>query len=436
MKMEIPPIGLRSTIPGPNAIDLAGWSLTDDAEQPDKWVFPSIDLEAEVYLVVFASGKDRVEGENLHTNFKLSSDGEFLGLSDAQGESVSALTPEFPKLARDISFGFDTSSLAFGYWRSPTPGSVNREDPSLGPRLSSPEQATLLAIEDDDYIVSVQIRPNGAPIELATLKQRVMYKGESTVPLKDDGNAPDEIAGDGRYTGQFPAHTLFGKRYQAGEMLRWAFHARDSEGHEARLPHFREDTVAQPEYFGTIVEDPSIDSPLPVLHWFSENPNRAAQPTGHRASAYFDGQFYDNVFVKRRGQSGAIGWAKPKLKFDFNPQDHFRYDPERRRVEEFNLQSHFNDASRMRENVAFGFFNEIGTPASDTRHWHVRLNGGYYGLFSFVEQVDQDFLRQQGLDPDGTLYKANGFPSTLAVLGTTERYQALYQKDTRKEETL
>ncbi|MEM7396459.1 MAG: CotH kinase family protein, partial [Verrucomicrobiota bacterium] len=298
----------------------------------------------------------------------------------------------------------------------------------------APERNALSAEEGVDLVVSVQILPNGAPIESVTLKQRVMFKNETSAPLRDDGVAPDETAGDGRYTGMIAANWLFGTRFKAGEMLRWAFIARDRDGHEARLPHLKENTVAQPEYFGTLVEDPSIESALPVLHWFSESPDQAIRPTGSRASAYFDGQFYDNVFVKRRGQSGAIGWPKPKLKFDFNPQDHFRYDPSRRRVEEFNLQSHFTDPSFMRENVAFGFFNEIGTPASDTRHWHIRLNGAYYGLFSYVEQVDQDFLRQQGLDPDGSLYKANGFPSTLAVLSTEAQYRSLYQKDTNKDE--
>jgi hypothetical protein len=34
-------------------------------------------------------------------------------------------------------------------------------------------------------------------------------------------------------------------------------------------------------------------------------------------------------------------------------------------------------------------------------HLQVRLNGGYYGLFSFVEQVDAAFLKRQGLDPKG-----------------------------------
>ena len=413
---------------GPDTIDLADWTLTDDLEKPDKWTFPSLVVAPNTYVVIFASGKNRAD--TWHTNFKLASDGEYLALANPSGEVVSALSPKFPKLSRDMAYGFDSSLMGYRLWRSPTPGMLNREDPSLGPALMEPNTASVLAMEGTNYAVSVRAVPNGFPIDSITLSRRVMFKGAGLLVMKDDGVAPDALAGDGRYTTEISASTLFGNRFRAGEMLRWSFAARDVEGHESRLPPLNIGASSQPEYFGTIVEDRTIESSLPILHWFTEDPNDAMSTGGTRASAFYDGRFYDNIFVKRRGQSGAIGWPKPKLKFDFNPQNHFLYDSDRRLVEEFNLQSHFNDASFMRENVAFGFFNEIGTPASDTRHWHIRLNGSYYGLFSYVEQVDQDFLRQQGLDPDGALYKANGFPSTLAK-GVT---RALYQKETRKEE--
>ena len=41
------------------AVNLSGWTLTDDESEPEKWVFPEVSLEANGYLVVFASGKDR-----------------------------------------------------------------------------------------------------------------------------------------------------------------------------------------------------------------------------------------------------------------------------------------------------------------------------------------------------------------------------------------
>lgn len=93
---------------GSKEINLHSWSLTDDAHSLRKWTFPSVSLSPGRYLVVFASGKDRKESESpLHTNFKLSADGEFLALVNPESEIVSnAFSPSYPKQFRDVSFGF------------------------------------------------------------------------------------------------------------------------------------------------------------------------------------------------------------------------------------------------------------------------------------------------------------------------------------------
>ena len=45
---------------GTEAVDLAGWGLSDKAKKPFKWVFPhGLSLGAQQHLLVFASGKDR-----------------------------------------------------------------------------------------------------------------------------------------------------------------------------------------------------------------------------------------------------------------------------------------------------------------------------------------------------------------------------------------
>jgi hypothetical protein len=41
------------------AVDLSGWSITDDILEPQKWAFPAIELAAGAYLRVWASDKDR-----------------------------------------------------------------------------------------------------------------------------------------------------------------------------------------------------------------------------------------------------------------------------------------------------------------------------------------------------------------------------------------
>ena len=66
-----------------NALNLDGWSLTDDPTQPNMWTFPAVLVPPGGYLVVFASGKDiraPLTGRHFHTNFKLGDRGEYLGL--------------------------------------------------------------------------------------------------------------------------------------------------------------------------------------------------------------------------------------------------------------------------------------------------------------------------------------------------------------------
>src|SRR5688500_7288108 len=59
--------------PDGEVVDLGGYHLTDDAGLPTRWTFPAgAIIQPGGYLVVFASGKDRVvAGSPLHTNFSL-----------------------------------------------------------------------------------------------------------------------------------------------------------------------------------------------------------------------------------------------------------------------------------------------------------------------------------------------------------------------------
>jgi len=92
---------------GDAAVNLDGWHLTDDQSDLTRWEFPSRLLVAGGYLVVFASGKDRTGGE-LHTNFALNGDGEYLALVQPDGTTVAnQYAPQFPEQAADISYGVD-----------------------------------------------------------------------------------------------------------------------------------------------------------------------------------------------------------------------------------------------------------------------------------------------------------------------------------------
>jgi len=113
---------------GTTTLDLAGWRLTDDPDDLAKWTFPSTNLSAGQFLVVFASGKNRVvPGARLHAGFQLDAAGEYLALVRPDGEIAQQFSPTFPPQISDVSYGVDTitSTMRFvtngtvARWRVP-----------------------------------------------------------------------------------------------------------------------------------------------------------------------------------------------------------------------------------------------------------------------------------------------------------------------------
>jgi hypothetical protein len=92
--------------PTGNPVDLAGYFLTDDAARPLGWGFPSTNIAAGGYILVFASGKNRaVAGRPLHTHFKLNNSGEYLALVGPGPTTLHAFAPTFPPQRPDIAYG-------------------------------------------------------------------------------------------------------------------------------------------------------------------------------------------------------------------------------------------------------------------------------------------------------------------------------------------
>lgn len=83
-------------------VGVLGWYLSDDEDDYKRWVFPDTTIAAGGYMVVWASGKNRKIGA-LHTNFKISSDGEPILLSDPSGITFDRFAPV--SMDVDQSFG-------------------------------------------------------------------------------------------------------------------------------------------------------------------------------------------------------------------------------------------------------------------------------------------------------------------------------------------
>lgn len=102
-------------------VHLLDWGLSDDVDQPFRWVFPDTTLGAGDYLLIWASGKNRRNpGSVLHTNFSISSAGEDVVLTAANGQRVDLVPPI--SLQRNVSYGrYPNGSSSWLYFYQPTP---------------------------------------------------------------------------------------------------------------------------------------------------------------------------------------------------------------------------------------------------------------------------------------------------------------------------
>ena len=87
-------------------LDLSGWFLSDDAENPTMWELQSgTILPSKEFLLIYADGT----GFGMHTNFKLSKEGEKLILTDPQSNIIDSLS--YPYQRTDVSFGRSREKL-------------------------------------------------------------------------------------------------------------------------------------------------------------------------------------------------------------------------------------------------------------------------------------------------------------------------------------
>ncbi len=105
-------------------VDLTGYSISDDANVPTRFVFPSITLKAGEYLVVYASGKQQSDIENrvIHLPFSLKATGETVYLYSPDGKQLSKVN--IVNVGVNASCGSNAAGDTV-YFETPTPAAVN-----------------------------------------------------------------------------------------------------------------------------------------------------------------------------------------------------------------------------------------------------------------------------------------------------------------------
>ena len=116
---------------GPDKVDLSGYGLSNENYIPLKWTFPkNTIIKSKQYLIVFLSDR-KFDEDELHTNFGINPKGDFLFLSDPNGELIEKV--EIPELKEDISYGRTNGNIF--QEMTPTPLEKNKI-PVMAPTFS------------------------------------------------------------------------------------------------------------------------------------------------------------------------------------------------------------------------------------------------------------------------------------------------------------
>lgn len=337
------------------------------------------------------------------------------GLNDEVNGADLLVLPELTATVVDPEF-------SYLYFPAPTPGKPNGSGiDTLGVIISDAEHDPPIPAVGEDLHVTARITPTSNPLSATFLQYRVMFNPEVTVPFLDDGRSGDGAAGDGVFGGRIPAAA-----FKAGQMVRWSIMAVDAGGYAAKFPAYL-DPLDSPQYCGTVVADPGLTNPLPVLHWFIQDAGAANTDAGTRCSMFYDGVFYDNIGIYIHGQSSR-GFPKKSYNVAFNHGYNFKWAEDQPRADAVNLLTTYPDKAQMRNILAYGTYAAADCPG----HWafpvRVQQNRAFWGTAHVVENGDKDWLVRMRLNTDGALYKMyNGFTSPGDATSGAE-------KKTRKSE--
>lgn len=335
---------------------------------------------------------------SLNNRVNLLQDGTNVLAIHALNRSGSSDFLMVPRLTTNVSSG------AANYLSTTTPGIANSGAVSLGPEIESVTENGVSINPNQSLVIAASVSDFTLPVNNNSVRvhYRRNFGNEITLVANDSGTGGDAVAGDGIFS------ATVSNVGAAGSLLRWYFTASDTAGNETRAPRFA-DPLNSAEYFGTVVDDPSLTTDLPVFQWFVQDTAGTFTDAGARGSVFFNGEFYDNVDANAHGQS-TRGSDFPKKSFDFdsNSGEKFLVSDKVGRASDLNLLTNYADQAKIRNTLAYDVWEHSGHPASlEAFSVYVKRNGQFYGLYDLVEEGDEEFLDRTGLDSNGALYKVN-----------------------------
>ena len=96
----------------------------------------------------------------------------------------------------------------------------------------------------------------------------------------------------------------------------------------------------------------------------------------------------------------------------------------------FNFNAEYSDKSFLRSFLSSMIFKQLNYPCFSASFSKLNINNNYHGLFLEIENMDRDFLKMNGLNPNGDLFKAT---KDGACLHDIKEIDYKWEKKTNKQ---
>jgi hypothetical protein len=328
-------------------------------------------------------------------------------------------------------------------------------------------------ITDPDGVASVMLHYQAVePGSYIRIIDTAYENGWSGIAMHDDGLDGDETAGDAIYTVQLP-----GPLQQHRRLVRYRITAEDTLGMQVRVP-YTDDPEPNFAYFcyngipgwrgalrpgiTSVLEfDTNVMQSLQAYHLVADETdvincqyNSAYNEQYFYGTLVYDGEVYDHMRYRIKGEYSTYFMGKNKWKFNFHPTHRLKMRDNygrRYRVkwDKVNISTgacpwwYFDrstDGVIMNEAAAFAFFRLAGVPACHSTYVQLRVvddsleadqtdqfEGDFWGMYIAIEETDGQFLDARDL-PDGNLYNMHG-----SVGGSVQKNQGATQVSDRSD---
>ena len=372
-------------------VDLEGYYLSDRKDNPTKWKFPSsVIIPPKSYRVVWASGRDVISGNHIHTNFKLTQtrEKEDIVFSDPTGNILDIQLMDKPSQVNQSWARVSDGADDWGIIVFPTFGAENLNvrpgyiaKPSISPAAGFYEGESIeITITHPDPNASIYYTLNGIEPDDNSTQYKGPFRIEGNVVLQAIAYSNNNV---------FPKSFINFRTYFVGTKHTMKVISMSGED----LPRLMAGAGGGFQGLG--------NEPTGNFELFDEKGERVSDATG--------------VYNKHGNDS----WSYSQRGVDFVTHDQFGYDyavkhnifknTDRDKFQRLILKAAANDNYPFEEGGAHirdAYIHELSHRADlemDERTYEpcvIYMNGEYWGVYEIREKVDDhdftDYYYDQG----------------------------------------